>query len=375
VRVESPPGSGVFFTVNRPAIVRGNQLTWLSTLAGDNAPVQVLDPSGSPVATALTGADGSYSTPALAPGIYSLVVSLNGFVTTTLFDATVSSGATTVPTIPLAPVDAKTGDLAGEVFDATNGNSIPSATVELRSGVNATTGQPLVSFTADGLGLFSLIRLPAGTYTLRAVASGYIAGTRTSVVLGGRSLTGQDLVLSPVGTNNVRIVLTWDSLPQDLDAHLTGPDTATGLPRFHVYYSNQGSLTARPYASLDLDNTTSFGPETITIGRQFAGVYRYSVHDFDNAGTTGSTALAGSGAKVVLYINGTLAQQFFVPNQPGTLWTVFELNGSTVTALNRMSDQANSDSVAIRLPGGQVSSGAALDADLIRRVVRAHPKQ
>lgn len=39
VRVESPPGSGVFFTVNRPAIVRGNQLTLLSTLAGDNSPV------------------------------------------------------------------------------------------------------------------------------------------------------------------------------------------------------------------------------------------------------------------------------------------------------------------------------------------------
>jgi uncharacterized repeat protein (TIGR01451 family) len=39
VRVESPPGSGIFFTVNRPAVVVGRKLTRLPSLLGDEAPV------------------------------------------------------------------------------------------------------------------------------------------------------------------------------------------------------------------------------------------------------------------------------------------------------------------------------------------------
>jgi hypothetical protein len=73
---------------------------------------------------------------------------------------------------------------------------------------------------------------------------------------------------------------------------------------------------------------------------------------------------------VQLYLNGALAREFFVPNQAGTLWTVFELSGTTFTPINAMSYEANSDAVAIRAPGEP-----ATDAEVIGTAVKRHPKR
>ncbi len=96
-------------------------------------------------------------------------------------------------------------------------------------------------------------------------------------------------------------------------------------------------------------------------------MYRFSVHDYDNAGSTSSTALAGLAARVELYIGGTLVQTFFVPNQAGTLWTVFELSGTQVTPINAMSYETNSDAVTLRRPG------ATTDGRTIARDATAKP--
>ncbi len=97
-------------------------------------------------------------------------------------------------------------------------------------------------------------------------------------------------------------MLTWGSEPEDLDAHLTGPN-ASDDGRFHVYWPNgsRGSTDVAPFSKLDLDDTSGAGPETITIGQLNSGVYRYSVHDFTNAHKAASTALGSSGAKGELY--------------------------------------------------------------------------
>jgi hypothetical protein len=348
-------------------VVDGNSQTGLAGVT-----VDVLDAgTGGLVTSVTTASDGSYTTGALVPAVYQIQVTLSGYVTTTLFDATLSgSGTTTLPVIPLAPDTRTPGSLSGTVKDATNNAQIPNATVELRGGVNATTGTPLATITTDGAGAFNFSQLAPGTYTLVGGSSGYVNGSRTSVVLGSQTIAGQDLFLSPAGSSDIRMVLTWGAVPSDLDSHLTGPDSTGG--RFHVYYASQGSLTSDPYAALDVDQTNSFGPETITITRQATGVYRYSVHDFTNEGVVPSSALAASGARVDLYISGTLVRQFNVPNLPGTLWTVFELNGSTITPVNAMSYQSNSDSVSIRMLGGPYRPGN--DAALIEAAAAASPK-
>jgi hypothetical protein len=109
--------------------------------------------------------------------------------------------------------------------------------------------------------------------------------------------------------------------------------------------SNSGS----PWPSivhLDLDDTSSFGPETTTLLQQINGVYRFSVHDFTNRFSQTSSSLSNSQAQVRIFRGSDLVATFNVPlGQPGTLWTVFEMNGSTVIPINSMSFQSNPNSV------------------------------
>lgn len=337
-------------------------------LAG--ATVKVVASNGDTVATAVTSQTGAYSTQAISPGTYILVATLNGFVSTTVFNHDVTAGPSTAPTIPLAPDTKVVGNITGGVSDATNNALIPGPTLELRAGINATTGTPLATTTGDVESVYFFTNILPGTYTISASASGYVGASVTAIALGNTTTPAPGIVLSPIGAETARIVLTWGATPSDLDAHLTGPDTAAGLPRFHVYYSNPGDLAARPYAALDVDNTASFGPETITITQQFAGVYRFSVHDYTDSDLNPSSVLAASGARVQLYINGALSREFFVPNQAGTLWTVFELNGSTITPINAMTYEVDSDAVAIR-----ATAGGETDAEVIAKASKRHPKR
>jgi Carboxypeptidase regulatory-like domain len=376
IRARSPNGTqdSVSVSVLAPGagVIAGQVVDGATGAPLANATVTVFDALNNLVATVQTATDGSYVTSALPPGLYRIDVSLNGFTSTSLFDAALGGGGTnTVAIIPLAPASASLGDVGGVVKDASTNSPIAGALVELRAGVNATTGTSIASTTSDSVGGYQFVRQAAGTYTVGASATGYANGYRTSVILGGGASTGDDVVLSPVGAGIVQVVLQWGATPPDLDAHMTGPDSTTGT-RFHVYYGDPGSLTTRPYASLDVDNTNGFGPETITLSQEFPGVYRYSVHDYTNSGdTTSAQFLAASGARVDLYINGLLARQFFVPNAPGTLWTVFELNGTTITPINTMSFVANSGDVTLRQEGGTDGT----DGEVIGRDTRRHPKR
>jgi hypothetical protein len=149
-------------------------------------------------------------------------------------------------------------------------------------------------------------------------------------------------VIGSSGSGSAKIRLTWGTDPSDLDSHLTGPDSLTAGTRFHVYFSNRGNLTGNPFAELDVDDTSSFGPEVITIGKFIAGTYRYSVHHFSSFSGTGD--FRTSPARVELTLNGSTT--IYTPPAPGatvlgpkSVWQVFELvvdasGNVTITPLN-----------------------------------------
>jgi hypothetical protein len=246
------------------------------------------------------------------------------------------------------------GSIAGVVKNSQNGGAVPGATVELRVGANNTSGTPSRTTLADVSGAFLFPSLSAGTYTVVAKAAGFSDGNRGSIVVGAGAVTNQDVILSPtLGAGQTRIVLTWGSLPADLDAHLTGP--TQDEEGFHICWINPGSPTNSPFSSLDNDERSGFGPETITITEQIPGTYRFYVHDFTNGGGPVSSSLSASGARVQVYRGNALVHDFSVPAGAGTLWTVFTLNGATVTPVNTLST-ANLLSGCGTLP----SNGAAL---------------
>jgi Carboxypeptidase regulatory-like domain len=77
--------------------------------------------------------------------------------------------------------------------------------------------------------------------------------------------------------------LTWGASPSDIDSHLRTPDGS------HVFYVSKGSLSAAPFASLDVDDVTGFGPEVTTIRRPRVGIYRFYLHNFSQSFTPGMT--------------------------------------------------------------------------------------
>jgi len=141
----------------------------------------------------------------------------------------------------------------------------------------------------------------------------------------------------------LRIVLSWGIAPVDLDSHLTVPNSDGS--RFHCFWSNKGYQDIDPFALLDIDDLDSYGPEITTIYKINSGIYRYSVHDYTNRLSTSSTELSTSNAVIKVYqqINkkDILLYDFTVPNAPGTLWTVFEYDGTNFTPINIMTFESN----------------------------------
>ncbi|MEY4564735.1 MAG: hypothetical protein RLZZ618_4012 [Pseudomonadota bacterium] len=156
-------------------------------------------------------------------------------------------------------------------------------------------------------------------------------GPATSNVAAGACL----VVGSDVNGLNVR--LTWGLGPLDVDSHLYLPDGT------HVSYLNKGSLGAAPYANLDIDDVTSYGPEIVTVRRLMVGTYRYSLHNYSATFTPG---MIGSPTRVEL----TAADDLTAYSPPaGELnnrwWNVFEFTvdaqcGITVTPTNTWSANA-----------------------------------
>jgi hypothetical protein len=275
-----------------------------------------------------TSADGSFSSPVLTTPV-NVVAGAPNYVSATLFEALPpETGTTILDPIPLVHVSSSPGGILGRVRNARDNSDVVGATVQLQEGLTDGSRSPIASSATNANGEFEFVGLPAGSYTLRAEANGFIPGTRTGIVL-GRNLTlnGQDVIVSPTTANEIRIVLTWGSRPSDLDAHLTGANPSPAAGRFHVYYNDRGSLTGPPFAALDLDDVSSFGPETITI-TQFTSEYRFSVHDYTNRTASSSSALAASGAKVQVYYGDGGIRTFNVPNLAGTLWGVFRITGT-----------------------------------------------
>ncbi|MGE0797350.1 MAG: carboxypeptidase regulatory-like domain-containing protein [Lautropia sp.] len=282
-----------------------------------------------------TASDGGFSLGFLSdlrtdPYLLDATASADGYVTTLLARAPVRPPGHQIESILLVRTRAVSdGTISGAVLDVRQGNAIAQATVRLDRGQGtALTPEVVATATSDAQGRYSFTGLAAGTYTVLAQASGYASGTRTAITVpAGGTVRDQNVGLSPIGAEpEVRIVLNWGSVPADLDAHLTGPNAPGVSGRFHVYWSNRLDPGAAPYAGLDRDDVDGNGPETLTLTRLNGGVYRYSVHDYTNGGVARPEELGRSGATVQV-IAGARTYTFHVPNQPGNLWTVFEMTG------------------------------------------------
>lgn len=250
-----------------------------------------------------------------------------------------------------------TGTATGKIYDAVTGYGVAGLTLKVRKGISNTSSEPITTITTDVDGIYTTPELESGHFCIEIIderegvtdASRYITTFINVKILGSISIGNQDgAVSTALYGDQLRIVLRWGEYPRDLDSHLTGP-MLNSTEKFHIYYSDKTNKFEEVIMSdLDLDDTTSYGPETTTIYDAVEGIYRFSVHDYTNRHNSSSTGLSQSGAYIEVYKgNESVASYVFsVPSSgAGVIWNVFDYDSSTGTIIPINSINSDSNTI------------------------------
>lgn len=294
--------------------------------------------------------DGKYQTDIVPTGSgYQLDITSTDYIAEKVFNLTTLDAQTkTVELIRLVPssYQGQTGTVKGTVKNATDNKAIAGLNVRVRRYINNRIGDAIQETQTDSSGKFRLNNLESGNYTIELQGGEFATNYVTAVSIGNKTTEIEAFMSPALGDALYRAVLTWGNLNNtlaDLDAHLTGPDGQG--ERFHIYFNTPGSgkNDEPPYAWLDRDDRKGIGPESITLFKlQAGGVYRYSVHNYAHSAMTYSEVLGNSGAKVDVYSQRGLEASFNIPQQEGTLWTVFEIDElGSIVPVNAMGYEVN----------------------------------
>ncbi|MBQ5905907.1 MAG: hypothetical protein IIW88_08565, partial [Clostridia bacterium] len=117
------------------------------------------------------------------------------------------------------------------------------------------------------------------------------------------------------------------------DSHLFGyPENGSN---YHVYYSNKNAYSnSERIANLDVDDTSSYGPETTTFVIDTKGKYEYYIDWFSGSGTWASCE-----GNVKVYNGDRLVYEFNAPNDNSRSgsWKVFTIENGIFKAHNSIS--------------------------------------
>jgi len=300
-----------------------------STVEGVTVTAENADQSA--IASTTTDASGIFTLTSddIVAGDHTISFVLTGYVTARgLFTITTD---TNIGQVLLAPESAQTGTITGTLIDATTTDTpVVGATITLYTGINHTDDEYETSYTTttESDGSFELTSVDAATYTLLATRDSFSDAYINVVSIGGQTMTYEHSMSPTAAEGEIRIVLTWGENPADLDSHLYTPEIEG--TSHHLYYANRGSYSVDsvPNISLDRDDVTSYGPETVTIAVTYEGTYEYRVYHYSGSGT-----LATSGAIVKVYDSTGL---LFTRNVPPSLsdplwWDVFRYDGESRT--------------------------------------------
>lgn len=226
--------------------------------------------------------------------------------------------------IPTGTVTITRHVLRGVVIDATTGRPVTGATVRFSAGYSSTA-----ETTTDSAGQYEVQVGETGAYTVVVTMPGFIEESFSIYVPDASAELSNDFTISPtLSADEIRIVLTWGAFPSDLDSHLHG--TMDDGSSIWVYYSwmhgedNAGNVVAE----LDVDDTSSYGPETITI-HDTNGVFYFDVADF-----TETTGVGTSGATVKIYKGDTLVETITPDSSIGYGWSVCKIDHGVITVTN-----------------------------------------
>lgn len=219
-----------------------------------------------------------------------------------------------------------TGMVSGTVIETTTGKGLAGVAVSIGGSSRYSTKS-----SEDGDFLFEV---PAGEQELIFSLAGYTIEPVSVTVTEGETVyipEGRIAANPVIDPGKFRFVLTWGEVPYDLDSHLITPRNN------HISFDNQTPEAAGAY--LDIDDTDSYGPETITIEEQFDGIYQYFVYNY-----SATPDLTVSQAVVRIYTEEGLIKTYHVPETgEGRFWNVAALEGNVITDIDEITSKDPAD--------------------------------
>ena len=274
----------------------------------------------------------------LPVGEYSVEIKADGYIPFKAFASVTENENTYMETFLLVEgAEGEEGIAKGKISNALTGKGIEGVSLSIRNGWNNTEHGDIINSTVtDAEGNYS-VKLPLGNYTIFAEKDGYISGPCNIIVQSGTT-DSQNGTLTPRGSgNNFRIVLTWGQNPRDLDSHVVG--SLSNGDSFHVYYNSKSKYDGDiEVCNLDVDDTSSYGPETITLNANSSEPYYYYIYRYAGSGTVGT-----SEAQVKVYQNDTLIAKYNVPTDQGDgdYWNVFAIVNVELIIKNTITNESD----------------------------------
>lgn len=298
------------------------------------ARVEIENESGDFYKAFFTNTNGEYSV-SLPAGNYTVTVTADGYCKLVLYTNVYVNYTTYLETMLLVENDEDaTGIAKGVVTSALTGRGLSGVSLTVRQGwSNIDKGDVVATTTTDSDGSYSL-SLPVGNYTVVAELDEYIPASFNIVVQKGITSDQNGSMSMDLDGEDFRIVLTWGENPRDLDIHIVGPTEDND--EFHVYFSDMNYIeNDTTICKLDVDDTTSYGPETITLLTLQDNPYYCFIHHYSGYGT-----LTTSSASVQVYSGSQLVASFAVPNieSDGVIWNIFAIVDGQIVVRNTITD-------------------------------------
>ena len=239
------------------------------------ASVMVMKISDGTTSQSLTNAAGEYIITGLSAGSYKITITLNGYDTGSVDEATVSNTDAIVEEVVLQKIVVPTFAISGTVT-MPDGSAATGVSVQLRkSGDNTYVGQ---AATTDASGAYSIGEIPAGTYNIIFTLEGYETGILEDVTVNSANVINNDISLQivTISANAISIVysdadVAVGNLPSDESvtvtksgAHLTIASSSAELVEFYVTGSTSNG-------SLKIQNNAA-APNTIRLTLESAAI-------------------------------------------------------------------------------------------------------
>ena len=281
--------------------------------------------------------NGNYSVE-LNPGTYLIDIKANGFIDFQCYATVVSSHNEYMESsLMVQGSAADSGLVNGYVRNAATGTGVSGIKLEVRKNWNnPSVGTIIKTIYTNYNGAYT-VELPLGNYTVTASKSGFVTNSFNIVVQKGSNQLQNGTISPAENGNNYKIVLTWGENPSDLDAHMVG--TFSNGSNFHTYYRSKSAReNGIEVCNLDIDDTTSYGPETITLNITNTTPYYFYVYKYNGNGD-----LYISGAQIKVYKGGKLLGTYNVPTNQGSgrYWNVFAIVDDRIMTRNTITTYAD----------------------------------